>query len=169
MTEVQIVGGPRDGETLDTAGNPEHGERLHHDGSTYRLYERTDGSWVGVWGGYLTVDARDLIDGDELTDREVAKLAAALREHEAGRARNWRRLALTLTLAAFGASIGAAFVLTLVLTAGLGWLFESLAGLVGGWTNLALGFAFLGAIVCLTAALANWEDLDTIDNRKDRR
>lgn len=164
MTEVEIIGGPLDGQVLDTAGNPQPGEKLIHDGGVYRLTEGPPGIFAAVWRGWATVEVdRDLL-GPELTDSEVAKLADALREHEAGRRRTAVRIKNALTLTVFGSSIGASAGVGLLIVAGLGSLIEKLAGAVGGWMNLSLALAVLAGTATLAAALTNWEDLDNIDD-----
>jgi hypothetical protein len=165
MTEVEIIGGPLDGQSLDTAGNPERGEKVAHRGSFYRLYERQDGRWVGVWGGYL-IDDPEWAD-EELTDREVAKLADALREHEETRRRrygpHWWGAALTVAVFAGSAATGVGIGLFLI--AALGWAIEAAAGWAGGWVNLCLALALVGFVAALALAIANPETIDELETK----
>lgn len=171
MTAVQIVGGPHDGGTFEAPGSPDPGDSLIRDGHSYRLHQR-GGTWVAVWGGYSTaehlrdVDAERRAFVDELTrdptDEELARLAAALREHEG---RQLRRTRNAFTLTFIGASVGAAAGFALIALAALGWAVEALRDLAGGWLNLVLAMAVLAGVLSLAACAVNWSDLDKIDER----
>lgn len=123
MTEVEIHGGPRDGETFDVAGNPERGELVAGLDGVYRVYERTDGTWVGVWTGYG--------DGNG-SEPEPARVEEP----------NLRPTVLEIvTVAMFAGGLGAALVAGLLVFVAIGWAAEWLAARAGGWTNLTFAAA----------------------------
>lgn len=123
MTEVEIHGGPRDGETFDVAGNPERGELVAGLDGVYRVYERTDGTWVGVWTGY----GGNGSEPEPAPELPEAKPAPTVLE--------------IVTVAMFAGGLGAALAAGLLVFVALGWAAEWLAARAGGWTNLTFAAA----------------------------
>lgn len=178
MTEVEIVGGPRDGEILDTAGNPERGERVAADGHLYRLYQKNDGAWVGVWVGFeggavarvdqLEDDLPATAGGWTPKGEELDRLASMVRDYDRDRNRHYgpRWWVHALAVAVFGASIAAVLFAGLAL---LSWLLEVL-GSVLGWMSLTLAAAVVAFATVLAASIAKPDNLDDVlaDQRKTR-
>lgn len=147
---VRLVDGPHAGADLEVTG-PRRGEILTlDDGSFYDIYQREDGSWVGLVRrpepGPAALPLPERFALDENPERATAA------ELFLG----------TVALGAFGVGVA----LALPLAAAVGWALEAAlswaAGRFGGWTNLVLS---IGAVFAVYGFVSVWRRPELIRDR----
>lgn len=153
MTVVELTGSPNGPRRAQLPTRPARGDSIVDDGETFRLYQRDNGTWVGVWVGFEHVGPADLVGDDDPTGKPLPPIV------EPFTLRWWGRAA---TVAAFMAGAGAAAVAFVALVA---WALEHLAGWVGGWSVLALAVGAGSALVGVASAVA-WPE--TLTERKTK-